>query len=54
MESTCAAVKGAIVASVPFTVAVTETVPVEEHDISVDAVVTEDAVIHCRTEGGAK
>ena len=31
-----------------------ETVPVEEHDISVDAVVTEDAVIHCRTEGGAK
>ena len=29
-------------------------IPTEDHDIRMDAVVTEDQVMYCRTEGGAK
>ena len=31
-----------------------EEIPTEDHDIRMDAVVTEDQVMYCRTEGGTK
>ena len=31
-----------------------EEIPTEDHDIRMDAVVTEDLVMYCRTEGGTK